>query len=114
MSLKIEDYAIIGNTCTVALVGNNGSIDWWCVPRFDSPTCFAALLGSEENGRWQIAPKGELKRTSRRYRGDSLILETEFETADGVVALIDFMPIHERSGQVDIVRIVEGRRGSVA
>jgi GH15 family glucan-1,4-alpha-glucosidase len=84
------------------------------VPRFDSPTCFAALLGSEENGRWQIAPKGELKRTSRRYRGDSLILETEFETADGVVALIDFMPIHERPGQVDIVRIVEGRRGNVA
>jgi GH15 family glucan-1,4-alpha-glucosidase len=113
MSLKIEDYAIIGNTCTVALVGNNGSIDWWCVPRFESPACFAALLGDEKNGRWLIAPKGEVKRRSRRYRGDSLILETEFETADGVVALIDFMPIHERIGQVDIVRIVEGRGGRV-
>src|SRR5271170_6894084 len=92
MSLPIEDYALIGNMHTAALVGRDGSIDWLCVPRFDSPACFAALLGTEENGRWQIAPKGELKRTSRRYRGDSLILETEFETSGGVVALIDFMP----------------------
>ncbi|HLX36307.1 MAG TPA: glycoside hydrolase family 15 protein, partial [Candidatus Binataceae bacterium] len=113
MSLRIEDYAIIGNTCTVALVGNHGSIDWLCVPRFDSPACFAALLGSEENGRWLIAPKGEIKRTRRRYRGDSLVLETEFETADGIVALIDFMPIHERAGQVDTIRVVEGREGRV-
>ncbi len=113
MSLRIEDYAIIGNTCTVALVGNNGSIDWWCVPRFDSPACFAALLGSEKNGRWLIAPKGEVKRTRRQYRDDTLILETEFETSDGVVAIIDFMPIHERLGQVDVVRIVEGRKGRV-
>ena len=113
MSLKIEDYAIIGNTCTVALVGINGSIDWLCVPRFDSPACFAGMLGSEENGRWLIAPKGEVKRTRRRYRGDSLVLETEFETADGVVALIDFMSIHEHLGQVDIIRLVEGREGHV-
>ena len=113
MSLKIEDYAIIGNTCTVALVGNNGAVDWLCVPRFDSPACFAALLGTEKNGRWLIAPKGEVKRTRRQYRGDTLILETEFETADGVVALIDFMPIHERLKQVDMVRIVEGRSGRV-
>src|ERR1700683_4385809 len=106
MTLKIEDYAIIGDTCTIALVGINGSIDWLCVPRFDSPACFAALLGSEQNGRWLISPKGEVKRTQRRYRGDTLILETEFETSDGVVALIDFMPIHERVKQVDMVRIV--------
>src|SRR5208283_855034 len=111
MSLKIEDYAIVGNTCAVALVGINGSIDWLCVPRFDSPACFAALLGREENGRWLIAPKGEVKRKRRTYRGETLILETEFETAEGVVALIDFMPIHERLNQVDVVRIVEGRAG---
>src|SRR5579872_970842 len=113
MSLKIEDYAIIGNTCTVALVGLNGSIDWFCVPRFESPACFAALLGTEENGRWLIAPKGEVKRTRRRYRDDTLILETEFETADGTVAVIDFMPIRERPNQVDIIRVVEGRAGRV-
>jgi GH15 family glucan-1,4-alpha-glucosidase len=114
MSLRIENYAIIGNTCTVALVGNHGSIDWLCVPRFDSPACFAALLGDEKNGRWLIAPKGEVKATRRHYRGDSLVLETEFQTADGVVAIIDFMPIHERPGQVDVVRIIEGREGRVA
>ena len=113
MSLRIEDYAIVGNTCTVALVGNNGSIDWLCVPRFDSPACFAALLGTKENGRWMIAPKGEVKSTRRQYRTDTLILETEFETSDGVVAIIDFMPIHERLGQVDVIRIVEGRKGRV-
>ncbi len=113
MSLRIEDYAIIGNTCTVALVGNNGSIDWLCVPRFDSPACFAALLGTRDHGRWLIAPKSEIKTARRRYRGDTLILETEFETSDGVVALIDFMPIRERMGQVDVVRIVEGRKGRV-
>src|SRR5262249_44480256 len=114
MSLRIEDYAIIGNTCTVALVGNNGSIDWLCVPRFDSPACFAALLDPEKTGRGLTAPRGEVKRTRRQYRRDTLILETEFETADGVVALIDFMPIHERPKQVDVVRIVEGRKGRVA
>jgi GH15 family glucan-1,4-alpha-glucosidase len=113
MSLRIEDYAIIGNTCTVALVGNNGSIDWLCVPRFDSPACFAALLGTEKNGRWLIAPKGDVKSVRRHYRADTLILETEFETSDGVVAIIDFMPIRERLNQVDVVRIVEGRAGRV-
>ena len=113
MALKIEDYAIIGNTCTVALVGNDGSIDWLCVPRFDSAACFAALLGTEKNGRWLIAPDGEIKSTKRRYRDDTLILETEFETADGVVAIIDFMPIRERPQQVDVVRIVQGRKGRV-
>src|SRR5258708_7818022 len=96
MSLRIEDYAIIGNTCTVAMVGTNGWIDWLCVPRFDSPACFAALLGTENNGRWLIAPKGEIKGTRRHYREDTLILETEFVTPNGVVAIIDFMPIHER------------------
>ncbi len=114
MSLRIEDYAIIGNTCTVALVGNNGSIDWLCVPRFDSPACFAALLGTERNGRWLIAPKGEVRRTQRQYRGDTLVLETEFETSDGVVAIVDFMPIRERYKKVELVRIVEGRKGHVA
>ena len=86
MSTRIEDYAIIGNTCTVALVGKNGSMDWLCVPRFDSAACFAALLGDEKNGRWVIAPKGKITNTRRRYRDSTLILETEFETADGVAA----------------------------
>src|ERR1700681_4565728 len=113
MSLRIEDYAIIGNTCTVALVGINGSIDWLCVPRFDSAACFAALLGTEKNGRWLIAPKGGIKSTRRHYRDSTLILETEFETEEGVVAIIDFMPIHERHNQVDVMRIVEGRKGHV-
>ena len=114
MTTRIEDYAIIGNTCTVALVGKNGSLDWLCVPRFDSAACFAALLGDEKNGRWLIAPKGKVIGTRRRYRDNTLILETEFETSDGVAAVIDFMPIRERPQQVDVVRIVEGRKGTVA
>jgi GH15 family glucan-1,4-alpha-glucosidase len=114
MSLPIADYALIGNLSTVALVGSNGSIDWFCAPRFDSPACFAALLGSPENGRWLIAPEGELKTVRRSYRGDSLVLETIFETADGVVALIDFMPTGEQIGQSSaIIRLVEGLEGSV-
>ncbi len=114
MGLKIEDYAIIGNTCTAALVGKNGSIDWLCMPRFDSPACFAALLGkSEKNGRWLIAPKGHIRNVRRHYRESTLVLETQFETSDGSVALVDFMPIKERERQVDVVRVVEGRRGNV-
>ena len=105
MSTRIEDYALIGNTCTVALVSKDGSLDWLCVPRFDSAACFAALLGDGNNGRWQIAPAGEVKRVQRKYRENTLVLETEFETADGTVALIDFMPIRERVRQVDVVRI---------
>jgi len=111
MTLRIEDYAIIGDTETVALVGNNGSIDWLCLPRFDSAACFAALLGDETNGRWLIAPAADVKRVSRRYRSGTLILETEFETADGVVRIVDFMP--PRDGSPDVVRVVEGLRGRV-
>src|SRR4051794_31116738 len=115
MALRIEDYALIGDCETDALVGRNGSIDWLCVPRFDSPACFAALLGTPENGRWRIAPMGEIKNVRRQYREGTLILETEFETDDGGrVAVIDFMP-PRGSGldAADVVRIVEGRRGAV-
>jgi GH15 family glucan-1,4-alpha-glucosidase len=114
MGLRIEDYALIGNMHTAALVGRDGSIDWLCVPRFDSPACFAALLGSSEHGRWLIAPDRGVKAARRNYRGDTLILETIFETDDGEVALIDFMPIREQAGQVDLIRLVEGRKGSVS
>jgi GH15 family glucan-1,4-alpha-glucosidase len=114
MALKIEDYALLGDTYTVALVGRNGSIDWLCVPRIDSDACFAALLGNADNGRWLLAPEGEIRATRRRYRGDSLILETEFETATGTAAVIDFMPLGGDSDAVDLVRLVEGRAGEVA
>ena len=114
MSLRIEDYALIGNMHSAALVGRDGSIDWLCVPRFDSAACFAALLGGPEHGRWLIAPEGGVKAVHRSYRGNTLILETIFETDDGVVALIDFMPIKEQTGQVDVIRLIEGRGGSVA
>ena len=92
MTLRIEDYALIGDCEAAALVGRDGSIDWLCWPRFDSDACFAALLGTPENGRWQIAPIGEA-RVTRRYRDDTLILETSFETDDGAATIIDFMPI---------------------
>ncbi|MDB6153752.1 MAG: glycoside hydrolase 15-related [Chthoniobacteraceae bacterium] len=108
--MKIEDYGFIGDMETAALVGKNGSIDWLCMPRFDSPACFAALLGTEENGFWKIAPT-EPARSSRQYRGNSLILETDFETGEGAVRLIDFMP--PRDCLPDLVRIVEGVRGRV-
>jgi len=114
MSNRIEDYALIGNTHTAALVGRDGSIDWLCMPRFDAGACFAALLGTAENGRWLIAPAAQAKTVRRKYRGDTLVLETEFELADGGrVAIIDFMPICERDGQIDLIRIVEGRGGVV-
>lgn len=111
MSLPIEDYALIGNTRTAALVGNNGSIDWMCLPRFDSSACFSALLGDCEHGRWQLAPAGEVRAVRCAYRRDTLVLETEFETSDGLVRVIDCMPVwHERT---DVVRVVEGVRGKV-
>jgi len=113
MSLRIEDYAIIGNTRTAALVGNNGSIDWMCVPRFDSPACFAALLGTRANGHWQIAPSQAPRDVRRRYAGPTLILENEFVTDAGAVVLIDFMPIAQREQRTDVVRIVRGLRGTV-
>src|SRR5215470_12574956 len=89
---RIEDYALIGDCLTAALVGRNGSIDWLCWPCFDSDACFAALLGDSKNGHWKIAPAAELKSLTRRYRGDCLVLDTEFVTADGKVTLTDFMP----------------------
>jgi GH15 family glucan-1,4-alpha-glucosidase len=113
MVLRIEDYALIGNTRTAALVGKDGSIDWLCVPRFDSPACFAALVGEESNGRWLVAPEHEVKRVRRRYRDASLILETEFETEAGVAAVVNFMPRPRHDQQTDAVRIVEGRQGVV-
>lgn len=111
MPCRIEDYGLIGDCETAALVGRDGSIDWLCWPAFDSDACFAALLGSPDNGRWLVAPAGEITRTARRYLGASLILETHFETADGAVALIDFMP--PRGKASDIVRLVRGIRGKM-
>jgi GH15 family glucan-1,4-alpha-glucosidase len=112
MPLDIADYALIGDCETAALVGRDGSIDWLCLPRFDSDACFAALLGSPEHGRWLIAPRSERVRVTRRYRPNTLILETRFETPDGVARLIDFMPLRGRA--VDLVRVVHGERGAVA
>ncbi|MCC6195290.1 MAG: glycoside hydrolase family 15 protein [Burkholderiales bacterium] len=112
MPLPIEDYGLIGNLRTAALVGRNGSIDWLCAPRFDDAACFCALLGGEHNGRWLIAPERALRRTARRYRGDSLVLETTFTTASGSARVVDFMPPYGE--RTDVVRIVEGVRGRVA
>jgi GH15 family glucan-1,4-alpha-glucosidase len=111
LPLPIENYALIGDCHTAALVGSDGSIDWLCLPRFDSGACFAALLGGPEYGRWLIATAEPPRRVRRRYRGDTLILETEFETAQGSVRVIDFMPLSDH--RWDIVRIVEGVRGQV-
>jgi GH15 family glucan-1,4-alpha-glucosidase len=108
----IEDYALIGDCQTAALISRAGSIDWLCFPRFDSGACFAALLGRPENGRWLLAPEGEVRRTTRRYRGDTLVLETVHETGDGAVRVVDCMPV--RSEQPDLVRVVTGLRGRVA
>jgi GH15 family glucan-1,4-alpha-glucosidase len=111
MTLRIEDYGLIGDMHTAALVGIDGSIDWLCLPRFDSSACFANLLGTEENGRWRIAPAGNVVAATRRYRPSTLVLETEFETADGVVRIIDCMAL--RVSHPRIVRVVEGVRGTV-
>jgi len=108
--LPIADYALIGDCETAALVGRDGSIDWLCLPRFDSPACFAALLGTEANGRWRLAPSGPVTRVRRAYRNDTLVLETEFETETGVVAVVDCMPPRVP----ELVRVVEGRQGRVA
>jgi GH15 family glucan-1,4-alpha-glucosidase len=108
---RIEQYAMIGDTQTAALIGDDGSVDWMCAPRFDSGACFAALLGDEDNGRWLIAPAAGGRATRRRYRDHTLVLETEFETPEGAVRIIDFMPIRDQT--VDVVRIVEGLRGHV-
>jgi GH15 family glucan-1,4-alpha-glucosidase len=111
MSCRIEDYGLIGDCGTAALVGRDGSIDWLCWPAFDSDACFAGLLGTREHGRWQIAPAEDVKNSSRRYWDNTLILETRFETASGVVALIDFMP--PRGHASDVVRLVRGVSGRV-
>ncbi len=110
MALKIEDYAIIGDCKSAALVGADGSIDWLCWPRFDSAACFAALLGTPENGRWLIAPTLAPLAVSRRYRAGTLVLETEFQTETGCAAIVDFMPLGDGA---DLVRIVMGRSGRV-
>ena len=107
----IEDYALIGDLQTAALVSRDGAVDWLCLPRFDSGAVFAALLGSSENGQWTMRPAGDFRSEARRYRGDTLVLETELENADGRVRLVDFMP--PRETKPDLVRIVEGVRGRV-
>src|SRR5262245_54235828 len=119
MASRIEDYALIGDCETAALVSRDGSIDWLCWPRFDSGACFAALLGDANNGRWQIAPAVAVGaatriRVQRRYLPNTLILETEFATADGSAAvLVDFMPLREGRPTSHLVRLVVGKRGTV-
>src|SRR5437879_6370864 len=112
MTARIEDYAMIGDCRTAAIVCHTGSIDWFCVPRFDSAACFAALLGSRDNGRWLIEPAAKKFTVSRRYRGDSLILETHFTTPTGKVKVTDFMP--PDTPECCIVRLVECLDGHVA
>ncbi len=109
--MRIEDYAFLSDTETGALVSREGSVDWLCFPRFDSSACFAALVGNEKNGCWRLCPKEKINKTRRRYRGNTLVLETEMETKTGAVRLIDFMP--PRGQYPDMVRLVEGLEGSV-
>ena len=113
MSLPIEAYALIGDTRTVALVGNDGSIDWLCLPRFDSQACFAALLGEPRHGRWLLAPSDPVQRTRRRYREGTLVLDTEFETPAGLVRVTDCMPLGKNQ-YGHVLRVVEGLAGEVA
>ena len=110
--MLIEDYGLVGDLRAAALVGRNGSVDWLCLPRFDSPSCFSALLGDERHGRWLLAPTDEVLTTTRRYRPDTLILDTDFETAEGVVRVTDFMP-PRGDGPPRFMRIVKGLRGRV-
>jgi GH15 family glucan-1,4-alpha-glucosidase len=110
--MLIEDYGLIGDMQSAALVGRNGAIDWLCLPRFDSASCFSAVVGDERLGRWLVAPAGEIRSTSRRYRPGTLVLETDFEVADGAVRVIDFMP-RRGAGPPRVMRIVEGLRGTV-
>jgi GH15 family glucan-1,4-alpha-glucosidase len=111
VSQRIEDYGLVGDTHTAALIGRDGSVDWLCFPRFDSGACFAALLGDERHGRWLLAPVGGVRRVSRRYRPGTLVLETEFETEDGTVRIVDCMP--PRQKHPNLIRIVEGLAGRV-
>ncbi len=111
-ALRIEDYGLVGDMQAAALVGRNGAVDWLCLPRFDSASCFAAVLGDEGHGRWLLAPAGEVRTGARRYRPGTLVLESDFETADGAVRVIDFMP-RRGVGPPRLMRIVEGLRGRV-
>lgn len=112
MHPAIEDYALIGDEQTAALVGRDGSVDWLCLPRFDSAACFAKLLGGKDNGHWRISPKGARGLCTRRaYRPDTLVLDTEWDTDEGTVRVTDLMPQRERAP--DLVRIVEGVSGRV-
>jgi hypothetical protein len=113
LRVPIGDYGVIGNMRTCALVGRDGSIDWLCFPRFDSAACFAKLLGSPDNGRWLITPKGRITKRTRRYRPDTAILETQFRTETGAVTLIDFMTTTNDDDKFDVVRIVRGDQGVV-
>jgi GH15 family glucan-1,4-alpha-glucosidase len=113
-SKPLEDYGLIGNMISAALVARDGSIDWLCLPHFDSAACFAALLGGPEHGRWLLAPADDRARSSRRYLPDTAILETQFENDGGAVTVTDFMPLTEDEDKVDVVRIVKGVRGSMA
>ena len=112
MTSRIEDYALIGDCHTAALVARNGSIDWFCLPRFDSGACFAALLGTPEHGCWRLSPKGSVRKIQRRYREGTLVLETEYETEEGSVTVIDCMP--PRGLHPILVRTVAGKRGRVS
>jgi GH15 family glucan-1,4-alpha-glucosidase len=112
MGQQLEEYALVGDTHTAALIGRNGSVDWLCLPRFDSGACFAALLGEEHHGRWLLAPSAVARRVTRRYRPGTLILETDFETDGGAVRIVDFMP--PRQTHPRVVRIVHGLRGRVS
>jgi GH15 family glucan-1,4-alpha-glucosidase len=109
---RIEDYAVIGNAKSMALVCRNGSIDWLCLPRFDSDACFAALLGDADNGRWQLAPADDAARSERRYRDGTLVLETEFQCAEGRVMVTDSMHAH-KDETVEVLRLVKGIEGQV-
>jgi len=109
MPSKIEDYALLGDCETSALVARDGSVDWLCWPRFDSGACFAALLGGPDNGRWMIAPCEARRRPTRRYRSHTLILETDIETVEGAVTLVEFMP--PRGKASDLVRLILARQG---
>ena len=118
MAGRIEDYAIVGDMQSAALVGADGSVDWLCLPRFDSEACFAALLGNTDHGHWQIAPTDQLEgagraTASRRYAGDTLILQTRWETATGVAEVTDFMPPREEGDPPVLIRLVEGVSGTV-
>jgi len=110
--VRIEDYGLIGDMEAAALVGRDGAVDWLCLPRFDSPSCFSALLGDERHGRWRLAPAGDVHASSRRYRPGTLVLESDFETAEGAVRVIDFMP-RRGEGPPRLMRVVEGLRGRV-